>query len=403
MKHFIVTVSIFFSLNLAYSQTAKPVKSYHDYYQTVVKEEYSMIETETFNATVKEKNIFGVFVPVDNFNVTAGVIHGKYKYYEMYDGSTRTYLETEGNYKYGLKDGEFKHYHSNGQLKEKSKWIDGVAVGERTLYDENGNPTAKFEFPATIDAITYNEDEGAALIEGKYYSFYDGGQGKGNALQQVRFSTDNGIPVTTAKFFVVDTLDFFDTDDFLYCRRIIQGRATYPYFEDLKTFSIYYHENGKVQKEGIETNTRTGLWHFFWDTGLPLMDVEYSDYGKIINTSNYYHENGQLYFSLKVFDGYYGTQKDTLEIYNESGVKEFELDESTFDCKYYYPNGKIKAQGKKGKYIQEGSSEYYKLAMKYQGSMRCVTESQGMPIGEWIYYNESGKIINKETYDPCNY
>ncbi|MBK7310374.1 MAG: hypothetical protein IPI93_06170 [Sphingobacteriaceae bacterium] len=59
----------------------------------------------------------------------------------------------------------------------------------------------------------------------------------------------------------------------------------------------------------------------------------------------------------------------------------------------YYPNGVIKLKGEFNEKAVKHGKEYDKKTGAY------VAFDKSLPVGKWIYYNESGSIIRKEFYN----
>lgn len=75
-------------------------------------------------------------------------------YYE--DGVTKRY---EGNYSSGIKQGEFKYWDRNGQLRAVITYQDGIITGTPILYDTNGTHQSvvySFDLGILQDSVHYN-------------------------------------------------------------------------------------------------------------------------------------------------------------------------------------------------------------------------------------------------------
>lgn len=92
------------------------------------------------------------------------VLHDSYKKYYR-----TNQLAEEGKFNYGLKDGIWKDWHENGNLKSEMEWFDGYRQGNYKSYDIFGNIETKGRFRnnmksgrwidyKTKDTLNYRKD-----------------------------------------------------------------------------------------------------------------------------------------------------------------------------------------------------------------------------------------------------
>lgn len=101
----------------------------------------SLIETFCYRGEKKIKTrdeLFYYWYAAQDIKHTRGayegkILHGTYTvFYYNKD------LLTKGNFKYGLKDGQWKSWHQGGELKSKEQWKNGHIVGMAYYYHPNG-------------------------------------------------------------------------------------------------------------------------------------------------------------------------------------------------------------------------------------------------------------------------
>ena len=101
----------------------------------------SLVETFYYRGEKKIKTndeLFYYWYAAQDIKHTRGayegkILHGSYTmFYYNKD------LLAKGNFKYGLKDGEWKSWHAGGELKSKEKWKKGKIVGTSYYYNLQG-------------------------------------------------------------------------------------------------------------------------------------------------------------------------------------------------------------------------------------------------------------------------
>tara|TARA_Y100001954_G_C15741349_1_gene568565 strand:+ start:113 stop:1045 length:933 start_codon:yes stop_codon:yes gene_type:complete len=107
------------------------------------------------------------------------------------------------NIKSGLRHGDYKEYHTNGQLFVKSQYNKGVQYGETLVYYNNGNLYRKFNLKdGRHDGIIeeYYDDKFKNLkfvLLNNVYTFYSQLQ---NKLFEIKFDSGNGLFTTYSQF-----------------------------------------------------------------------------------------------------------------------------------------------------------------------------------------------------------
>jgi antitoxin component YwqK of YwqJK toxin-antitoxin module/Tfp pilus assembly protein PilF len=215
----------------------------------------------------------------------------------------------------GKKTGNWKFYHSNGQLKELFNYNNGLPEGKCKGWYNNGNlsyeesySNGKLNGKQTIyyyneivkSVLNYDEDnlEG----EAKYYSY----KGKLTTVAQYSNNKPNGLYKT-----------YHDNGK-------IKDEGSYVNGDEEGNYKAYYI-SGKLRTTGmVKKNKREGLWTEYFENGQEKYRSMYQD-GEITGAFTEYYNNGQLSVSgnyvKKKLDG-------TVLYYNRNGVK---YCEATYD------------------------------------------------------------------------
>ncbi len=293
-------------------------------------------------------------------------------------------IKEEGPYVNGLKNGYWKFYQANGNLKRVEKWVMGVL-------QENAQEVAKINVRREIDPNT-----GKLAFKGAYRNDKpEGVHRKYNAEGEVIESKIYSEGILLFEGIVDDEgnrqglwREYYETGEL---------KAEGEYRDNLKVKNWkYYYRNGDVEQSGnYIKGMPDGMWTWYypnrqvWREEEYLMgredgtSVEYSDSGIVIAQGEYVDgfKEGKWYFELNdhreegsYFEGlrngkwrhYY---LDTDELRFEGT---YENGQETGIHIYYYPDGKVKRRG------------------GYLG---------GEKNGIWEYYTEEGVRIITIEYD----
>jgi antitoxin component YwqK of YwqJK toxin-antitoxin module len=273
------------------------------------------------------------------------------------NGTNREYypngvLKHEGSYDESLnkKNGEWKYYSEDGNLKEISLYLFGKKWGESKRYSSEGNVNEVLDF--SNGKLRKKE----IISDGKIVrtlEFYENGEIKKDVKLQEGLIGPDGEML------------FYHVTGQLYCE-------------------VNYDENGEED----------GLWEFYDIKGQLCNKINYKN-GVREGIHESYYENGKIR-DFQIYKE--GEREGVYESYNENGnlivkcnFKEGEYD-GLYEC--YYENGNLisKVNYKNGKY--DGLYEYF-----YEnGNFELKSNyKNGVKDGIEISYNEKGKIISMIT------
>ncbi|MFH0865384.1 MAG: toxin-antitoxin system YwqK family antitoxin [Bacteroidota bacterium] len=289
-------------------------------------------------------------------------------------------IESEGYYKYGIKNGYFKDYFPDGTLKNVSKYINGEIQIEavevtkldiKTEYYPDGKVKKRGGFKDNIP-------EGISRIystDGKVDSakVYKNGIIIGDGIVD-----DNGMKQGSWK-------EYHDTGE-------LKGEGKYIASQRIDAWK-YYYKNGKVEQTGtfLKNETPDGEWIWYYDNGSKLREetfinglrngvmTEYTDSGTIVAKGEfvddleeglwYYHE-GDI-----VMEGSYksgGREGEWKYIYDNGNLcfsGSFLDDNPDGRHKFFWDNGKIKDEG----YYIMGKKEGDWFKYDYTGTLFLIT------------------------------
>lgn len=320
-------------------------------------------------------------------------------------------VQEEGPYVNGLKNGYWKFYQPNGNLKRVEKWVMGVL-------QENAQETAKITVKREIDPRT-----GKLSFKGSY---------RNGKPEGVHRKYDDEGNVTEAKIFQDGQLLFEGIVD-------NSGNRQGPWKE--------YYETGELKAEGsYKDNLKVGKWKYYYRDGnleqigdylrgmpegiwtwyYPNQEVwreeeyrmgredgpsvEYSDSGQVIAQGEYIDgfKEGEWFFQLNdhraegtYFEGlrngewrHYFLDSDQLRFKGR-----FENGQPTGAHVYYYPNGQVKRRGNYSAGEKDGLWEYFT-----EGGARIITieYEDGKEIkynGERIQYGKRYERLMEQESD----
>ena len=248
-------------------------------------------------------------------------------------------VSEEGNFFHGKKDGYFKKYDINGDLKSITKWDKGEEINDvpelikldikKTYYPDGSihiEESYKNNIPEGIRR-EYNK-------QGKVIASYIFKHGKKIAEGII---DDEGIKDGIWKYFYAENSQLKATGEYNKGKKISEW--------------TYYYINGNLEQRGSynEKGNPDGTWIWYYENGNVLREENYYDgvrNGLLIE----YEENGDTITSGNYYDG---------------------LKEGT----WFY---------KLGDYSEKGSY------------------SAGKRYGEWLHYDDNNNLIYKGTYIDGN-
>ena len=264
--------------------------------------------------------------------------------------NTQGNVISEVNYKNNQKNGIERHYYESGKLKQEITYDQGRIDGIALEFSEEGLVITNEEYSSGF--LKNREEINRYDIDGQktgvWKEYYDNGKEKwvgsfkgGKVEGIVREFDSKGRLLKLDKF----------------QNGIIQEDAEEVVFIELHR---EYYPTGELHFiGGISKGKRQGLLR------------EFSKEGDVI--SSYIYQN------------------DTL-------LAKGMTDSSSLlegDWIYYYPNGKIQAQGKYKKSVKIGEWKYFHTNSKIE---QIGAYKNGLPEGEWNWYFKNEKLKRKEFY-----
>ena len=277
--------------------------------------------------------------------------HGKWKWF--YEDGT---LKMEGTFDHGLKNGYFKEYDRQGNLLSVSKYVNGekeqkveelTKLNVKTDYWPNGKPKIVATYKNGIPEGVRREYNKQGQIE-KSYVFHNG------KIIAEGILTDAGRKEGHWK-------EYYDDGNL---------KSEGAYKNDNKTGKWnYYYPNGQLQETGIYQNGKPeGKWKWYYPSGKLLREmsyynglpdgeeVEYDQEGKVILKGAYIEGKRDGKWIYDVGDAreetfYSDDMKNGWDrIYSDDGTLLYEGkyvdDNPNGEHKWYWPNGKLKQQGR---------------------------------------------------------
>lgn len=286
-----------------------------------------------------------------------GLIHGTKTEYFKGGVLVRAIL----NFKEGKRDGYFKYYHQNGQLKLCGKYINDLLDSTVNSFYDNGNPKYVFDYVMGVKtglSISYfkngNIEQRTQLVnelpDGKMETFYEAGN--------IRLVTTYNKGIRNGQFL----------------RYHLNGTiAEESYFKDGIQDSVsYYWDNafGSILKiQNYNMGKKEGNWVTFNEIGDTLTTYTYKN--------NILDGPYRIYMTQKV-DHEKGVDAKGKKIYESEYFHELE-EYGT------YKEGKLHGEFKSGLYVREKHVEGH--------------YSNGVMVGEWKYYNAEDKLVLYELYN----
>tara|TARA_B100001758_G_scaffold114876_1_gene98395 strand:+ start:318 stop:1589 length:1272 start_codon:yes stop_codon:yes gene_type:complete len=265
-----------------------------------------------------------------------GKLHGTYF---SYRSDRRVRLESKGNYKHGVKDGDFEFYFANGQLRHVINYKNGKLISEK-YFDKNGKEVKydnlkKYNYKEIYSLSPSKTEE----IDNSNWMFpktdiflKSNSQIVSNGIVQ-KFGEDKDL----IEKYISDNVTF----KILMKERIKNSDTNYTITESMELISDYKW----VQKEYYPNGTLEEYEEYIFYNG---------DFCKN-GIERQYYNNGQLYSDCINYSPECGNPIiDSPESFNWNGK-----------CKKYYRSGQIK---EKFKYNTKDLSIIYKICYDEDGS-----------------------------------
>lgn len=288
----------------------------------------------------------------------------------------------------GNKEGEWKFYHSNGQLKETSYFIDGKVEKQVETWFNNGSKSSSTNYQNDIaeGSFTSYFYTGALKRKGSYAKDeYDGELLIYNSSEYLeeKSSVQNGKYNGPTKV-------YFNNGNV---------KIATNYSNDLKNGNHKeYFYSGKLYLEGnFENDKRIGVWKTYWESGKLYSTNNYEN-GELEGEQTYYFENGKV----QKKDNY---TKGKIE----GTTQEFDDDGKLF-CETQFEKGKlreIKFFNKKGEMYSNTTSRKGDATLTFFDEDGNKTSEgyftrEGYRSGKTTFYYTNGKVKREEEYKNGN-
>ncbi|MBL7891935.1 MAG: toxin-antitoxin system YwqK family antitoxin [Bacteroidia bacterium] len=301
--------------------------------------------------------------------------------------------------KAGLKQGMWKEFYLNGNVKNECMYLEDKRNGYLKEYGIKGEllNTTKYE----NDKVVENAPELARLDTKTEY--YEG------AIVKSTGTYKNGIPEGAFREFSIDGKI---TSSKIFKDGILVGEGIYDEANKEQGHWKEYHVNGQLKAEGeYKDGKHIGEWTFYHPNGKVEQKGKYDRKGNAQGQWKWYYETGHLLreenYMNNVQDGlmieysdsgnvitkghYADGQKEDEWIYEMGDYKEvgkYRTDRRTGVWKHFYtPGGKLRFEGNYIDGNPDGKHVYYYPNGKKQQEGKYI---MGRKEGNWEYWNEEG-------------
>jgi uncharacterized protein len=284
----------------------------------------------------------------------------------------------------GLKQGDWKEFYPNGNIKSEKTFKDDLMHGYYKEYDnrgklvitmlyENGSIVkSSVEDAPDIEIVNKHDADGKLIYSGPYRNKIPVGihrdYGKDGKVTNAYVYNDNGLLLSEG---IVDEAG----------NRNGKWKDLYP--------------DGKPQAEGQYTdNRRSGAWKFYNPSG-KIEQTGSFNAGRPDGVWKWYYENGQL---LKEEEYFQGRRDGASSEYSETGelITQGQYLDGEKNGDWKYKSGDYTEEGKYITGLKDGiwKGYYPDGTLKFKGSF-----VQGNPDGEHKYYFEDGKLKEEQHYE----
>jgi antitoxin component YwqK of YwqJK toxin-antitoxin module len=371
-------------------QTDTLTKAIRAFYKTGELKRFTPVDEGKPNGLEKEFNQEGLVIVVSKYY--AGIL-GKREFINRTDkfglkqGSWKYFwenenLKMEGSFQNDKKKGFFKYYDEAGNFKYVEKYDNDVLIIDapetrqmevKTAYHANGKPsiTATY-YKGVPDGIRREFDENGTVIKG--YVFANG------VLRYEGITDEDGKRQGFWR-------EFYPTGE-------LKSEGNYINSKQDGVWKFYF-ENQKIEVEGRYANgKKEGVWHWYYPNGAMLQEenwrqgqldgdfIEYDGSGSVSVKGAYLEgtEEGEWFYiqgnaiEKGVYNDGMRTGLWTTHWRNGGVISEIEYDQDFFHGKYvlYHPTGKIRLTGK---------------------------YNSGEHVGIWYLYDEESELILTTVYE----
>lgn len=283
----------------------------------------------------------------------------------------------------GLKQGDWKEFYPNGNIKSEKTFKDDLMHGYYKEYDNRGKLVitmlydngsivkSSVEDAPDIEIVNRHDADGKLIYSGPYRNKIPVGihrdYGKDGKVTNAYVYNDNGLLLSEG---IVDEAG----------NRNGKWKDLYP--------------NGKTQAEGQYTdNRRSGAWKFYNPSGKTEQTGSFNS-GRPDGVWKWYYEGGQL---LKEEEYFQGKRDGSSSEYSETGelITQGQYLDGEKNGDWKYKSGDYTEEGKYITGLKDGiwKGYYPDGTLKFKGSF-----IQDNADGEHKYYFESGKLKEEQHY-----
>jgi uncharacterized protein len=284
----------------------------------------------------------------------------------------------------GLKQGSWKDFYPNGDVKSEKSYKDDLLNGYYKEYDnrgklvltmlyENGSIVKnKVEDEPDIEIVNKHDQDGKLIYSGPYRNKIPVGihrdYGKDGKVTNAYVYNDNGLLISEGIVDEAGNRNGKWKDYYSNGKVFAEGQ----YNDNRKTgIWKFYNNSGKVEQTGSYNNGRPdGLWQWYYDDNILLREEEYFQ-GKRDGSYTEYSPTGEI-----ITQGQYSDGEKNGEWKYKSGdnmeVGKYILGLRDGIWKSYYPEDKLKS---KGNFVQ------------------------GNPNGQQVIYYSDGRIKEEQYYE----
>ncbi|MCF8218028.1 MAG: hypothetical protein K9J21_03480 [Bacteroidales bacterium] len=308
--------------------------------------------------------------------------------------------------KQGRKQGPWKTFYNNGNLKTSVTYLNGKKNGIYKKYNKNGGLV---EIKKYKNGKEITDDEQVADYEIKR-NYYNNGQVKTKAtylndkMDGVRREYDKEGNIT--KSYVMDQGRVEEKGGIVDKSGLKQGKweeyyesgqikAKGKYKDGVKVGEwVYYFENGQIEQRGKynENGKAEGLWRWYYPDG-QLRKQEYLDNGVPDGMYKEYTYEGELWAKGKYVDG----NKEGPWLVSHRGYKEvgkYQNDVRQGEWKHY-KNGELVYEGR----FEDGLPDGRHVSYWQNGNKKKEgVYNMGEKNGEWKHYTRDGQLFLVITY-----
>ncbi|MBN2681874.1 MAG: hypothetical protein JXR58_05165 [Bacteroidales bacterium] len=309
--------------------------------------------------------------------------------------------------KAGLKQGVWKEFHLNDQLKTEAFYKNDSLHGIYREYNKLGEMINFIQYKMgkvteeiigsfeKIDQVKKYHDNGKIKFAGNYKNGVPVGthidydtEGK---ITATRIYNENGL--LTAEGILTDTGKKTGNWKFYYPSGEIMEEGEYKNNKRTGDWKFYY-PSGKVEQTGSYiAGNETGTWKFYAESGQLLMEENYLK-GKREGAFREFDRNGLLINEGEFYeDNKTGIWTHHVNDHKETG--EYKDDYKEGNWKYYYPEEKLKYTGS---FILGQENGKHKRLYSDGNVMEEGKYLMGKKEGNWKYYNPDGSVHTTVQY-----